>query len=750
MEKLTLALAAQLLRRRKVVLSLWIGVLLIAAPFAAQQSKHLTGGGFSDPASQSSAVQRDLAGFARDNGASLAVVLVARADARPGDMARAVAYGAREVAKLRNVQVSAESRLAAERSALQRPDRPTVIQFTVSRGGDDQATDVADKLRTAFDLTESHAGHVGDNRVDVYLGGQGALWAALQGDSKKGIEVSEIRAFPLTAIVLLIVFGSVAAAALPLSLGAAAVVLSGALIYLLSLAMQMSVFVTSVASMLGLGVAIDYSLFILVRYREEIAAGADAQDAIASALSTSGVAVAYSGLTVIAALAGLLLIDSTALRSIAIGAILVVAVSVLAASTLLPVLIRVLGRRAHEPGRLTKAFRRRRGRPRRTSFWPRWTAAVMRRPLLSVVAAAAVLLVLGIPALSMHIENTGLRQVGKGDPFRYGSAAAATVIGPGGLGPVQIVVATGAADAKDVVSATAVSRVGAAVSEDPLVRSVAPPRLSRDRRAALLVATLRSDPTSQGARAAIRRLRARLPAVAGEGSVVRVGGTTAEVIDFDHLVNSTLWKLALLVLVLSYVALVPLLRSVVLPLKAVLTTMLSVIAGYGVVVAIFQWGWLSFLGLSQAPYIDTVTPPLVLVVAFGLSMDYEVFMLSRIRERFLATGDTRQAVAEGLMGTARTITSAALIMVVVFLAFVSAGLPDVQRLGVACAAAIALDATLVRLVIVPGAMVLLDRWNWWLPSPLERFLPSTGRKPGQAGADEPEPLSERRPLMPSR
>jgi RND superfamily putative drug exporter len=720
-------LAGVLMRRRRLVLCLWAVALLAAAPLAVKQTTHLTGGGFTDGSSASAQVERELARFPGSYQATLVVILKPTPSATSADLMNAIGVTAARVSKIDGAHVDQESLSVARSRARAGREHTVLIELGIRNGGEGKAIDVANKLRTAFGITETRAGTAGLSHTEAYIGGQGALWAAIQASTKRDVELSEARAFPLIALVLLVVFGSMAAAVLPSSLGAAAVVLSGALVYALSLAAETSVTVTTVASMLGLGIAVDYSLFILVRYREEIAAGADAEQAIASTLSTSGVAVVTSGVTVIAALVALLLLNSTALRSIAVGAMLVVAVSVLVASTLLPVLIRSLGARAHQPGRLGAILHRRAAGPRQ-AFWLRWSSGVMRRPFASVVAAVVLLLVLSIPTLSMRIENTGLRQVAANDSFRKGLASAREIVGPGGLGPVQIAVARSGAQANTPIPGATLSRVDEAIWRDRAVLHVTDPKIGTNGRTALFVATLDTEPTSQKARAAVARIRARLAHAQLADIVITVGGTTAAVVDFDHLIGSSLWKLALVVLVLSYLVLVPLLRSVVLPLKAVLMTMLSVICGFGVVVAIFQWGWLSFLGLDRAPAIDTDTPPLVIVIAFGLSMDYEVFMLSRIRERFLATGDTRRAVLEGLSSTARTITSAALIMVIVFLAFVTAGLPSVQRLGVACAATIAIDATLVRLVLVPGLMVLFGRWNWWMPGPLERLLPGSGRQ----------------------
>jgi RND superfamily putative drug exporter len=249
--------------------------------------------------------------------------------------------------------------------------------------------------------------------------------------------------------------------------------------------------------------------------------------------------------------------------------------------------------------------------------------------------------------------------------------------------------------------------------------------------------TPRLDGETPQTKALAVRLRSELPARAG-GAEIHVGGVAGGLVDFnDDKVSGSMWAIVLFVLALSYLVLLVLLRSVLLPLKAVVMNLLSVGAAYGVVVAVFQWGWVDGLLHFQSPgHIDTVTPPLVLAVVFGLSMDYEVFLLTRIRERFAATGDTRAAVAGGLAGSARTITSAALIMVAVFATFIATGVPSIQQIGLGTAVAIALDATLVRLVLVPAAMAVMGRLNWWLPKPLERLRPARALRPAA-----PSPLS---------
>ncbi len=752
MQRMMLTLDGWLADRRRLIVALWMIALFVAAPFALRQSDHLTGGGFTAPGSASdrvySAIARD---FPAVSAEPLSVVLVPSSHSSAQRARAASAYVEREVSAVHDVTLSRQR--SAPRAADPAPapapasnHEPLLLPLTVN-GGEQADIDIAGKLRHRFGIT-THALGLAPGGYHVALVGQGALWAAFQDDAKRGSEIGEARGFPVIGLVLLAVFGSLAALALPLGLGAVAVTVTGAVIYALSLALHMSIFVTNMASMLGLGVAVDYSLFVLARYREEIAAGASRQDARATALATSGSAVVFSALTVVASLTGLFLTDSAALRSMAAGAIIVVVVSMLAAATLLPVLIGLLGERVDRPNPTFRRLGARFRREARPSFWERWTNAVMRHPVLSVLAALAVMLALAAPALQLKMGNDALRQVPSGDSTLTAMAAAAAVTGPGALGPVYVVV-TPRADAP-AAGGGVLRRLTEAVSVDPDVARVQQPSLARGGHSALISVLLRARPDSDVARRALSRLRLRLPHVAGRSAQVEIGGTTATLLDFDQLISSSLVKIMLFVLALSFVVLMVLLRSLILPLKAVLMNVLSVGAAYGVTVAVFQWGWLDFLGLQRTPYIDTITPPLVLAIAFGLSMDYEVFLLTRIRERYLATGDNRSAVAQGLSTSARTITSAALIMVAVFLAFVSAGLPSLQRLGLACAAAIALDATIVRLVLVPAAMELLGRWNWWLPSTLARVLPPVELENSPSAAVRPDVVPGRRSARPDR
>ncbi len=358
----------------------------------------------------------------------------------------------------------------------------------------------------------------------------------------------------------------------------------------------------------------------------------------------------------------------------------------------------------------------------------------MAHPWTAVIGVTAILLFLAIPVLSLSTGTEPLLQFPKDSDVRVGNELASSQLG-GGTDPVQLVASFDArAGARERRAATAafVRRLEAT----PGVASVAPPAFAED--AVLVKATPTAPSESDTAIALIERLRDPvIPSTAlARIATVNVGGETARGHDVRALISGSMWKIVLFVLALSFLVLMAMLRSLLLPLKAVLMNLLSIGAAFGVLVAIFQWGWFdSLLGFENQHALDTINVPLIFAVVFGLSMDYEVFLMSRIRERYMEHGDNERAVAEGLSTSARTISSAALIMTCVFGVFVLTGVPSIKELGLGCAVAIALDATLVRLVLVPAAMKLLGDWNWWMPSWLDRLLPDFAF---EAGGPEPE------------
>jgi len=531
------------------------------------------------------------------------------------------------------------------------------------------------------------------------------------------------------------------------------------LIYFFSLQMSTSVFVTNMASMIGIGVAVDYSLFILARYREERSDGRGREEARAEALATSGLAVAFSGIAVIISLAGLWMVDNQALRSMALGAMTVVAVSILTATTLLPALIAMLGDRVMPGGVVARvlglvkhrllrrpepAIRGRGSLPISDSsgshrsggdggngFWDRWARRVMAHPWLAVTGAAGILLFFATPVLSLQTGTSAIQQFPKDSDVRVGNELAAQQSG-GGADPVQIV-----ASFPGAVDRGAVAEFAAELGEQRGVSAVAPLVFAGD--SALIEAMTTAAGDSEAATALVGRLRdGFVPASSlAAAATVGVGGETARTDDARTQISGSIWRIIGFVLALSFLVLMVMLRSLLLPLKAVLMNLLSIGAALGVLVAIFQWGWLDrLLGFESLGALDTINVPLIFAIVFGLSMDYEVFLMSRIRERYLEHGDNERAVAEGLASSARTISSAALIMSCVFAVFVLTGVPTIKELGLGAAVAITFDATLVRLILVPAAMKLLGDWNWWMPSWLDRVLP---RLSFEAGKAKPEP-----------
>jgi RND superfamily putative drug exporter len=379
-------------------------------------------------------------------------------------------------------------------------------------------------------------------------------------------------------------------------------------------------------------------------------------------------------------------------------------------------------------------FRRRGERPDREAFWVRWTTRVMAHPWRAVIGVSSILLFLAIPLLSIETGTQALSQFPKDSDVRVGNELASEQLG-GGTDPVQIVASfdDGAARSERAAVAGFIRTIEAT----PGVSSVAPPAFAGG---SVLIQARSSAPSeSDAAIALVHRLSDQVVpnAALSRIATVDVGGETARSQDARDQVSGSMWKIVLFVLALSFLVLMVMLRSLLLPLKAVLMNLLSIGAAFGVLVAIFQWGWLSnLLGFESQGALDTINVPLIFAIVFGLSMDYEVFLMSRIRERYLEHGDNERAVAEGLSSSARTISSAALIMTAVFSVFVLTGVPSIKELGLGCAVAIALDATLVRLILVPAAMKLLGSWNWWMPSWLDRALPDLSF---EGGSPEPEP-----------
>lgn len=717
-QQFMMRLSRNLRRFRWFVFMGWLLALVPAVYLALTQSGNLTGGGFEVAGSQSISVHDELLAQYPDLGASsLALVAAPRPDATFQDINDAVAQLKAIAGELPGV-----SEVPNPTQRPPQPDRPYVVSLRLD-ARNAGTSDLAKKLREKVGVKGDRSGQTANGRVRLYVIGQGALTAAAAANTKHDIAAAEKWNLPIILIVLLAVFGSLAAAAIPLALGVCTVVVTMGLVYLLSMHTSMSVFVTSTVSMFGIALAVDYSLFILMRFREELRTGRQHQEAVDAAMATSGLAVVLSGMTVIASLTGIYLINTPALKSMATGAILAVAVAMLTSATLTPAVLATFGRSAAKRSRWLHWSRR--PESTQSQFWMRWVGWVMRRPWISALAASTVLLLMAAPATSMVLGNSLLRQFDSSHEIRAGVSAAAQALGPGALGPIQVLVTFPDGSASAPEHRQVLAGIRQQMSQGPDVASVSPPKFADDNSSALLNAVLSVDPEDMRARQTVDWMRTQLPAVADIGSArIDVGGSTALIKDFDGRVAATQPLVLLFVATIAFLMLLVSVHSVLLALKGVVMTLLSVAAAYGSLVMIFQWGWADALGFPQLTSIDSTVPPLVLAMTFGLSMDYEIFLLTRIRERFLQTGHTRDAVAYGVSTSARTITSAALIMIAVFCGFAFAGMPLVAEIGVACAVAIAVDATVVRLIMVPALMAMFSKWNWWLPGWMARVLPS--------------------------
>jgi RND superfamily putative drug exporter len=541
--------------------------------------------------------------------------------------------------------------------------------------------------------------------LSAELGGDAAFLNAPKSSGSEAIGV-------LAALVILVIaFGTVVAALVPIVLALVAVAVSLCGIVLLAGAMDVSTAAPTTGAMVGLGVGIDYSLFIVSRYRENRAAGQVNGQALSAALGSSGTAVFFAGGTVIVSMAALALTGVGFLTSIGLATSIVVLVAVATALTLLPALLSLLGDRI-DAGRIIG--RRRIAKPAEATAWWRLAHRVAARPWPYLVAASLVLVALASPALAL---KTGFPNAGD-NPTNATERKAYDLLtdgfGAGFNAPLYVV-----ADLKGTgLAAADIPGLARRLAADPGVAQVDPPQVSPTGDAVVLRTLPTTGPSDPRTAQTLQRIRATTP----QG--VQVTGPTALTLDLDKQLRATLPLFIGGILLASFLLLMIVFRSVTVPLKAAVMNLLSVGGAYGVVVAIFQWGWLGGLfGLHQTYLIASPFPLLFFAVLFGLSMDYEVFLVSRIREAYIATGDTAESVARGLASTGRVITSGALIMVVVFLGFVTDPSPFVKMIGLGLAAAIAIDATVVRMILVPATMALMGRANWWLPGWLDRVLP---------------------------
>jgi RND superfamily putative drug exporter len=485
---------------------------------------------------------------------------------------------------------------------------------------------------------------------------------------------------------------------------------------------------------IGIGVGIDYALFILARHREYLARGIEPHEAAGRAVATAGRPVVLAGGTVLGSLLGMAFANVPFMTIAGISTSFVVLMMVSASVTLLPAFLGLAGQRLGRVGRLGRLLRRR-SVTADSPGWRRWIGHVNRHPVPYAIGAAGLLLAAALPILGIQVGLPDDGSLSTSHTERRAYDLVAQAFGPGFNGP--IIIAVDPAGDPGVVD-----RLATAVSADPGIASVAPPMVDHASGIASLVVFPTSGPQEQATADTVARLRAQvLPSVVGRGPAqAHVGGSAATLSDVGLRTSQRLPVVVAAVLALSFVLLLLVFRSVLVPLKAVLLNLLSICAAIGITVAVFQWGWGSALtGLTETVPIVSFIPMILFAALFGLSMDYEVFLLSRVREEYVRTGDNDAAVVRGISGTARIITSAAMIMVAVFLSLFLAPDAATKMLGWGTATAIFVDATIVRMVLVPATMTLLGRANWWQPRWLDRVLPRGPIGVGAAAHAEPEP-----------
>jgi len=755
------ALGRFVYRRRRLIVALWAVAFVAGLVATTRVPGELKGGGFTNPSTPSQQAQTAMQHRLGFGPARLTIVFT---DA--GLDARSPAFQARVKAALAGFDHAAFPSLLSVQTAASTGDAGFISRdghATFAVLSFDASTEQVQRLIPAL------RAKLAPTSLTSYLTGDPAVYADIEQISAEDLRTAEMYTLPIAIIVLVLIFGTLVAAALPVIGGGMAVTVTLGVFWVLGQFLDISVFAMNVATLLGLAVGIDYSLFMVGRFREELGAGHTVAEAVEITVQCAGRSIFFSGLTVVVGLLGLMVIPFMSMRSMGLGGALVVIFSVLAALTLLPAMLGMLGshvdrwRVIGHPGK-------------EGAFWGRWSAWVMRHPAPVLVGTLAVVLLFAWPVLHIESEIPGATALPPRSESRRGYDILQSRFDVSALSPIYVLATWGGntealapanlqrlfACGKRLAAMPGVARVTSVVnlpgvespaaaarfwrvvqrpaSSGPPLTSAGLPGLLRgmlgvqQREAALRLRSLttapgtalfqvvpKAGPTSVEAQDLAVSIYERPPP---KGMTVLVGGTSMSVYDFVHMIYQRFPWIILFVVCVTALVLLLLLRSVILPVKAVVMNVLSLLAGYGAVVWIFQDGHLQWLfGFKSSGAIDAELPVILFCTVFGVSMDYEVFLLTRMREAWDETGDNLKAVTFGLSRTGRIVTSAALIIVVVGGSFAFTSILVTKAIGVGLAVAVAVDASVIRILMVPAFMRLLGRWNWWIPRWLERRLP---------------------------
>ena len=722
-------LAAFVIRFRWWVIGCWVAVFLASVPFAPRVVSELKHG-FGEVDTESRIALRiaaDELGLTESS-----VTLVFSSDSLDVDDPAYTEAVERAVTPLRQMPEVARvvTFYTVPGDTLIADDRRTTYSFVELDASVDEAVDLVRPIRSGL----------GDTELDVWVTGGIALFADLSVYSERDLQRAELITIPLLVIALLIVFGSVVAAGLPVAMGALSVVTTLALVFLVAQVTDMSIFVLNIASFLGLGMAVDYSLLMVSRFREELQRADGVASAVVTTMQTSGKAIVFSAGTSVIALSGLLFFDFMMLRSLGVGGMTVILFSMLIALTLLPALFAVLG---HRVDRLS-IWRR---RASRGGFWFTLSRWVMRYPIAVIIPTTAFLILLGLPFLSVNLGSALASILPEEAESRQGQDLVTERFGPGELSQVILVESSpsstlsaeniaanlefiermerdprvlrvdsifsaGSRMTREQLQAlSGLSESAPAGSEEAL--AVFSELVSDDLRTQIVRVVPKHSPTSNETKALVSDIRSNPP---GGDMTVRVTGVTADLQDAVDNMYSDFPRVIVYVVIVTYVALLLLFRSVILPLKAVALNALSILASFGALVLVFQQGSFErLLGFTAEGFTEATVPILVFSVVFGLSMDYEVFLLSRVKEEYERTGDNTRAVAVGMERSGRIITSAAAVLILVSAGFATGDILIIKALGLGTAIAVLVDSTIVRALLVPALMRVMSSLNWWAP-----------------------------------
>ena len=706
------------IRFRWPVLGVWLAVLVLGFGASTQLEKLLSNT-FTVPGTDSERVRTTLERHFGDRSDGAFTVVFKVKDAGAPGLQQDLAARVAEAARVVPTGKAAELRLASSTVLYQ--DVTSSLQLAEAKG-------YTYTLRDAIGTPDG---------VQVYVTGAASIQRDLDPIFKNDLKKGESIALPIALAVLLAVFGCSWAVGIPFLFAAATIFGTLGLVYLAAHETTIATYSTNLVQLIGLGIAVDYSLLIVYRFREELARGLDKDEAVVRTMETAGRSVVFSGATVAIGLAMLLFIPLPFIRSIGLAGFLLPLLSIVAALTLQPALLHVFGARGVRKHHIAPRLRRL-GIPvprlaattdLDKGFWARLARSIMKRPAVWLTAGAAVLIAAAVPVYALQLTPGSTIGIPRSPQSVQGFDLLREAVGPGAISPSQVLIDAGpGGNVLSPATVAGIDRLETALHQDKEVAQVfflpAGRFVDASGRYAQVMVAGRSDYGEESAQAFVKRLRhdiipgARFP----EGTKVLAGGGPPQGVDFLHVAYGSFPWLVLAVLVLTYLLLLRAFRSLLLPLKAVALNLLSVAASYGMLVVFFRWGVGSHLGgIYQVDQVEGWIPIFLFAMLFGLSMDYEVFLVSRMRESWDDVQDNTRAVAHGLERTGRIVTAAAIIMVAAFSGFIAGSIVGLQQFGVGLAVAIFIDATVVRAILVPSLMSYFGRWNWWLPEGVARL-----------------------------